>query len=512
MSVKFVFEELDETTRNYLTAVRDAEGEGAPGMFATTNTVFPGCSCLAGIVLIPLTLLVTLTDGLHIIYDDPIKIAFLQTAGLLVGGWFLFAFFRTRKTKGDAKTAGCWVYMDPINLYVAYREQVTVTRVDDVIEANYTHNYNNGKYQNSIVRIVLDGKRTTSFTLNQELRAEQFVVFVNYLAWAQGPDGKEAAKLPTASLGAVARYVARHDVEPKNADGTIDMNLVDLNIDEVPEEPTREGRATPSFMPYIVMLVAAAVIFPVMAFIVNPPIRDDALYSAVIRRPEPRFLRAYLIDPRNTLHRKEVLAALSAQYQAVVLFVDRNGEQPELRAGMVKILMLLREEADQPVVSVRVTEKAPPNLSNEQSAKSRVKKLREGFVGGDGFTGLNRDGVLDVFAEVSPPIRPPEGVVFTTPPPPIGHQLIAFVEPPENAQHAHFEIIYEFNPTDQPDYYLLTVTVEIRETIDGQPVATFTTDLPAPYKGDETSLNKAIDDLRARLVKWMVGKKPNSPE
>jgi hypothetical protein len=314
-------------------------------------------------------------------------------------------------------------------------------------------------------------------------------------------------ELPPATLGAVARYVARHDVEPKNADGSINMDLLNLAIDEVPEEPRREGRATPSFFPYIVMILAAIAIFLVMAFIVNPPIRDEALYKTVTHPPtEPRFLRAYLIDSRNTLYRKEVLSTLSALYQGVISFVRDNAQQPELRAGMFKILTLLREEPDQPVVSLRVTERSPPNLSNGDSAKNRVKKLREGLVGGDSNGGQNRQGILDVFAAVSPPISPPPGVTFPIPPPPIGHQLIAFVEPPEDAKEAHFEITYEFKPTDQPDYYLLSVTVEIRETIDGQPIATYTTDLPTYYKGDESSLNKAIDDLLANLVMWMVGK------
>ena len=511
MSETFIFEELDDDTRSYLTAVRDAEGKGMPGMFAPTNTAFPGCSCLAGVLLIPLTLAVTLTDMLNIVFDDPVRVAFLQTAGLLVGGWLLFAYFRAKGTRGSARTAGYWAYMDPLHLYVAYREQVTVTRMDDAVEAKYTHNYNNGNYQNSVVRIVLGDRKTTSFTLNQELRAEQFVVFVNYLGWARGTDGGEMGELPPATLGAVARYVARHDVEPKNADGTINMDLVNLDIDEVPEEPRREGRATPSFLPYIVMILAAIAIFLVMAFVVNPPIRDEALYKAVTHPPtEPRVLRAYLLDSRNTLYRKEVLSTLSALYQGVISFVRENAQQAELKAGMLRILTLLREEPNQPVVSLRVTERSPPNLSNGDSAKNRVKKLREGLVGGDGNGGQNRQGILDEFAVVSPPISGQGGEPLTPPPPPIGHQLIAFVEPPEEAKEAHFEIAYEFKPTEQPDFYLLSVMVEIRETIDGQPIATYTTDL-STYKGDDSSLNTAIDDLRANLVLWMVGEHGHVP-
>ncbi len=127
------------------------------------------------------------------------------------------------------------------------------------------------------------------------------VVYLNYLAWARGPEGGERASLPPASLGGLAKYVAKNDAEPKDAEDNINLNLVELDITEVPEEPTREGRALPSFLPYVVILVAGAGIFFVMAFIVNPPFRDDAIYEAVCKltQPpsmEPRFLRVYLID------------------------------------------------------------------------------------------------------------------------------------------------------------------------------------------------------------------------
>src|SRR5262245_55393515 len=96
MPETFVFEELDETTRDYLMAVRDAEGEGAPGVFTPTSSALAGCGCVAGPIIIIATLLLTLTDWIGVVYDDPVRVALLQTGGLLVGGWLLFAFFRSK--------------------------------------------------------------------------------------------------------------------------------------------------------------------------------------------------------------------------------------------------------------------------------------------------------------------------------------------------------------------------------------------------------------------------------
>jgi hypothetical protein len=501
MSQTFNFEELDDATREYLIAVREAEGKRMPGMFAPTTSSLAGLGCLAGLVLVPLTLVMTLTNAIDVVYDDPIKVAFLQTAGLLLGGWLILSYFRGKGKKRDPRTAGHWVYMDANHLYVAYREQVTITRVDDVSEAIYTHNYHNGTYQNSVVKIILGDRKTTSFTLNKEANAEKFVTFVNYLAWAHGSDGSEAAKLSPAKLGGVAKYVARHDVEPKDADGALDTDLVELDIDEIPDEPKREGRSSPSFLPYIVMIVAAIVIFVIMGFVVNPPIRDQAIYSAVMTRPtEPSLLRAYLMDNRNVEYRDEVLKELSSHYLGVINHIDRKAQQPELKFGMLKILDSLKNEPGDPAVSIRVTERSVGKPLD--GADARANKLRDDLVGGK-TTVSSTYGILDLFARVSPAISIP-GVTIFPPPTPIGKQLIAFVEPPAEAKNAHIGIIYEFTPTERDNNYLLTVTVEIREKVDGEPIATYTTPLTT-YSGDEASLNQAIDALRVNLLRGMVG-------
>ena len=229
----FIFEELDEATRDYLTKVRDSKGKGMPGMFAKTSSSLAGCGFLAGIGVVVATLVVTLTtwlDGLRVVGDEPIRVAMLQTAGFVVGGWLILAYFRMKGTKGNARIAGQWVYMDPLNLYVAMHEQVAVTDVSDVEEASFTHNYNNGNYQNSVIKIVLGNGKKTSFTLKNEVKAEQFATYVNYLGWARGGSGGEVGKLPPASLGAVAKYVAKNDVEPKDSDGAMNLSLLELDI------------------------------------------------------------------------------------------------------------------------------------------------------------------------------------------------------------------------------------------------------------------------------------------
>lgn len=514
MSQTFVFEELDETTRSYLTAVRDAQGAGAPGVFAPTKSSMAGCGCIAGPIIIALTLALTLTNWIGVVYDDPIRVALLQTAGLLVGGWLLIAGIRSSGMKGNNRIAGHWVYLDSLHLYQAYREQVKITKIDDAVEANFTHNYNNGAYQNSVVNILFSGNASTSVALNNEQRAEQMVVYLNYLAWARGPEGGERASLPPTSLGGLAKYVAKNDAEPKDAEDNINLNLVELDITEVPEEPVREGRAMPSFLPYIAILAAGAGIFYVMAFKVNPMVRDDALYEAVckVTQPpsiEPRFLRVYLIDPRNTRHRTEVQQKLASFYDDAIQRIPQQGQGADanLRNGMVEILRSLKD-ADQPIVSLKVSEEAP-----KAGAEERVKKLREDLVGqmtvnADGSVTVNPNGILGELARLMPPIQEPPGVTFNPKPPPIGVQLIDFAQMPDDAKHAHFEVTYQFVQTKaNPKLYQLVAKVEFRTNLDNdKPDATYTEDSRLV---PETQFSQGLEQLKDRVLLGMLGKGAN---
>lgn len=513
MPQTFVFEELDHSTQDYLLAVRTAEGDGAPGVFAPTSSSMVGCGCILGPIMIIGTLVLTLTNLIDVVYEDPVRVAFLQTAGLLIGGWLLFAAFRTKAGKNSPKMAGYWVYVDPLHLYEAYREQVTITRIDQAIEANFTHNYNNGTYQNSVVRIVLPEGATATVTLNNEQRAQQMVVFVNYLAWARGPDGGERAHLPPARLGALAKYFATHDIEPKDHEGNINFDLVSLTITTVPEEPKREGRAAPNILPYIIMLLAAIGIFFLMSQVINPPVRDAAIYEAVIKEPcEPWFLRLYLLDERNTAHRDRVLQRLGQEYDEAIAKLQQKPGDANLRKGMIELLQSLKGAAP-PIVSLQVTELTggPPG------AETRVTKLRDGLVGKvmgqkvdagakepDYF--LASGGIMEELAILMPPVTPPPGVTFPKPRTPRGIQMIEFAEKPAEAAHAHFEVTYTFtaDPKD-PNRYLLSATVEIRTDLDGKPVATYTK--PATLVGKD-QVDAELTRLQDYLLAGLVGKAP----
>jgi hypothetical protein len=500
MSTTFKFDELDPTTRDYLIAVRSGEGAGAPGVFVATNDTLPGCGLIAGPSVILLTLLGTLTTWLDVIYDDPIRVAMLQTGGLLVGGWLLTAGFRARPGPRDA---GTWVYVDPLHLYEAYRETITVTPVDDVREAHFTHNYNNGNYQNSVVRISMGGKRVTTVTVPNEARAEQMVVFLNYVAWSRGDDGGARAALPAAQLGGLAKYVAKNDHEPLDADSNLNLKLAEVDIADVPEAPAREGHSPPAVAPYILMAVFAAVAFFVMAYAVNPPLRDEAIFEAVTRKTnpptiEPRFLRAYLVDSRNTAHRDEVTDLLSAFYTEPIKYVRQNGTDRDLREGMAKLLDSVRT-APQPVVSLRVREENTP--AEKQDARAgREADVRTQFV-----NKLNDELARPAWGQ---PIKPPPDVQFKEQPPPIGQQLLAFVEAPEDAKAAHLDISYTVEAAGT-GRYRLAVRVDVHTNIDEPAVESGTFALPGTFP--LANLGAQAAAMKDELVLRLLGPPPANP-
>ncbi len=514
MSKTFLFEELDDATREYLTAVRDNEGVGAPGVFAATSDSLPGCGCIAGPIALVATFLLTIPTWTGIIFQDPVRVAVLQTAGFMVGGWLFLAKFRAM---GGRKNAGTWVYVDPLFLYEAFREQVTVTAIDEVADARYTHNYDsNGNYQNSVVVILLGGRKSAAVTLAHEARAEQMVTFLNYVAWARGPDGGERADLGAADLGGLAKYVVRNGDEPKDAQESINLNLVELDITEVPEGPTREGRAIPAFLPYLFIFAGCFLCFCVMAFLINPVVRDEAIFERVTKDPQreqPGALRAYLIDPRNTMHRKEVLDRLPRFYVDPVKHIESNiaakTADPQLGRGMCEILRLLGT-AEQPVVSLRVTETlSPPRDTEEEKEEKEEKKkklTREGKLRNEFADGVNTAFANEPWGRQVPP---PPGYTWGSPtdPPPIGHQLIAFVEGPEE-KPVHFDIAYAVKPVVGGQFQIV-VNVTLKADVAKDEVGRAQFTVPGTFTADDLKTGgTALVKVKDELIKQMIG--PNT--
>ncbi len=494
MRTTYNFEELDTNTRDYLIAVRDDKAHGTPGVFVSTTDTLPKIGCLLGPVIIIVTILWTFLSS-SMILNDPTGLAMLQTAGLMVGLWLTTA--KMRLSIARRRLAGNWIYADPLFLYVAYREQVTLTSLEELNEARVSHHYNNNTYTNSTLFILFSGNNSLKVTIPNENKADQFVSYLNYIAWSRSTEGEARAKLSPAILGGLARYVALKDEEPKDAEGELDLNLLELDLTDIPEQPSRDGRVAPSVLPYIVMVLVAGLIFSLFAFVIDPPMRDDMMFNLIMKYPEPQYLRLYLSDSRNTRHRDAVAKRLSQFYDDPIRHVRQNGGDPALREGMAKLLESLRT-AEQPVVSLRVIEQGV--LPGQGDGKAN----REKILGTQLVNAINREFSRQSWGKE---IRVPNE---TNPPPrsPIGEQLVAFIVAPDGAKVAHLDITYAVEPANKGQSRLVA-NVTIRTSIDEAPVATGTVALAGTFAA--TDIGTQIPQLASVLARSLVGPLPEKP-
>ena len=312
MSQKIVFEELDEATHDYLIAVRETRGRRARACSPRRRSSLAGCGCIAGPIIILVTLLFTLTTWIDVIYDDPVRVALLQTAGLLLGGWLLLAALRSSMAKGSRKVAGNWVYVDPL---------APVRGVSRTGHGHPGRRRGRGELHAQLQqrqlpeqrhRILLGGNSVAQVTLNNESagRADGGVPELPRLGAGRGRRPRRRC-LRRASAGWPSTS-PRTTPSPRTPKGTSISTWSNSTSPRCPRSrPARAGRCRRSSRTSSSSSAALA-IFWFMAYVVNPPLRDDAIFNAVTKQQptiEPRFLRAYLMDERNTRHRKEAQRA-----------------------------------------------------------------------------------------------------------------------------------------------------------------------------------------------------------
>jgi hypothetical protein len=330
MAQRYEAEELDDSTLGYLQKVEEGHGKGMPGVYLSAKSV----------VLIPLVLILTLGS-----LDDPTNVAFLQTAGLLLGGWLVVAWLRCRLAEHRDDWLGHFKFVDSVYLWHATGRGVWVTLIEDVEEASYTDNYDNqGNYSGSTVGIhTRDG--TVDLWVRSEAKAEHVADFVNALA--------DNADLEPVDRGYLAKAVVEgweDEFDGRRARG--------WPVRDVPEP--RKVRSNVSWAWRYPALVAAAVVLFFVLRPIDSRLRDDGIFDAVMHEQKAPALRWYLVDPRNRRHREEVEHRLGQLHdQSARRLLERPGGDGQLKAGLAAVAQELKKTPT-PVMTMSFGEGPPP--------------------------------------------------------------------------------------------------------------------------------------------------------
>src|SRR5262245_47741629 len=381
----FQFEEFDDATQAYLRQARDTRGRNMPGVFAPKTNYLPIIGLVLGFVLVIVGLVATLPPGIN---DAPINTAMMQMAFLLPGAWMIIAAFRV--WSGASKSIGHFVYCDARRLFDCDGTTIKVIELDSLREADGTHNYNEGKYQNTAITLRLENGKD-AVTIHAEEPGRQLIVFLNCITWLNGGEMKN---LPPLVLGGLACEVARTGQMPTEFNESV------LAVTQIPE-PLRTGSARSGMVGYL-LIIAAAVGGVFVMIPINKELRDDNVFQD-IRREEPRDLRAYLHDDTLVKHRAEVEQMLAVHYQGPLNTLRAAAQKSDIATGPLEIIEALKT-ARYPAVSIHVREqvdsKQAGGLFSDSNREERRKAVQKRIT--EGFTRLHGAKAPDliIFAEL----------------------------------------------------------------------------------------------------------------
>ncbi len=453
MSLVCKFEELDADTREYLHDVRARRGRGTPGVFVNVGNPRP----LWAFILGPTVGILFLVWSFHS-PKDPWAVAMLQTAGVLLAGWGV-AYAVRRWTAGRSRSyGGYFAYFDPLHVYQVRGETVAVTSLKTVraVEAD-----------GAKVWFDLADRGQVTVPLPTPAQAQLVEDYYDAMDQLERQEDGPWAEAAPAELGAASRQFATYSEVPRQAAG------LDLDLEHVPEAPSRANRPGFGWLPLLVILLATPALY-VAFWRTNVPLGDDLAFDRARSDGAPG-LRGYLLDDRFTRHRDEAKQLLAKQYDAPVakLKAAPPGKDPELREGMVQLVESLRT-AESPAVSIDVREEGD---AAETGGSARATQLRQ--------------EVADGLARA------------------IGPELVAFAAPAEG-QPAHLAIRYRLTPTGKEAQYTATVEVEVRTELDKDPVARGSWQ---PFDAaNPVQLALAVNQLKTAMCQELVGEyKPAPP-
>jgi hypothetical protein len=367
---RFESEELDEASLEYLRAVRASKGHGAPGVFLDEAVAdvgvgsMPGWGAVAGCGLLFFALILMYA----LLWNDPLNLAMLLTALVVLGGWLIVAWVRVKLARGRASYVGHFKYVDPLYLWEGVGTGVIVTPLRGLQEARCRHKYaSHGSYESSDVRIVME-EGFIDLKVKSEVLGEALESYVSELvADREGlpvDRGLAAAKR--------ARVVDGYDEEEDEAE-----------IEAIPE-PHKERGSFGWVIRYALVGLAFGVTL-LTSYQMCRVMRDASLYSAV-ENGNPPDLRVYVADRRNSMYRTEAVSKLKGFHDRLADAVEQRNGDAAMKRGMADLIRAVHASPT-PVISMAFTKGDPKDGSTMEGilgpseaatmSSGRIRQLAE---------------------------------------------------------------------------------------------------------------------------------------
>jgi hypothetical protein len=339
MSNSFKFEELDDSTREYLHEAKARAGRGMPGVFVNKGNSKPVWAFILGPIIAIALLFMSMGS-----MKDAWAVAMLQTAGLLLGGWFTLYAFR-RWTAGRSKIyGGYFLYFDPLHVYDVAGEKITIFNLESVRSVIAHPTEGGGR-----VDFDLGYEQFATIVLPSTVYAATVESYYGAMAELEQRDDGKWSSASAAEIGAAAKYIVENDEIPEGTE------VLQLDVSTVPQTPTQERRAGWGFGPIFLWMLATGLAFGLL-WMANIPLQDSFAFSQAKQAGAPG-LRAYLLDDRNTMHRDEAKQMLAKLYEKPITAIRSSATpatNPVSRDGLVAILEALKTTESQPIVTLRV--------------------------------------------------------------------------------------------------------------------------------------------------------------
>ncbi len=310
-SKTFIFEELDQPSKDYLLAIGKNKGDGFPGFYSYKSNSW-GFYLFAGILFLVCIPVVNFVDT----FAEPKAQAMLQTALFLVGGWFVMHSFRRGGFFSNASNLSSFVFVDEKYFWNWNYYSVDVINIENIkfFECNYNDNYKTYDFRlecdHGFVKMSLSDEEAPSklysllsykYEINKKLTEANFTE--SKWKW----------------LYVLTFGIPKH-LKPVNGDDgfVLDEAFKDLSSEGVPD-PFKVSNEKARIQNYgIFVLVLGFVFF--LFFQIDIIVRDDQIWESIqtINSDEKVYwLRIYLRDPRNTRHRDVAFKMLSYKYESV---------------------------------------------------------------------------------------------------------------------------------------------------------------------------------------------------